>query len=164
MPHRLADLLHLQTIRGKLILLSMVGLLTAAALVVVLIIYQQQRLIRNEWASSLSAQALLVATNSQAALAFSDRREATRLLSAVASNPSILQARLVIGNPGQVFAQYLKPGSPPASDVSYHSQDGVTFTQDTLLAWAEVPGTEPYPARVELTASLDVMHLSLIHI
>ena len=162
MPHRLADLLHLQTIRGKLILLSMVGLLTAAALVVVLIIYQQQRLIRNEWASSLSAQALLVATNSQAALAFSDRREATRLLSAVASNPSILQARLVIGNPGQVFAQYLKPGSPPASDVSYHSQDGVTFTQDTLLAWAEVPGTEPYPARVELTASLDVMHQAVM--
>lgn len=159
---RMADLLHLKTIRGKLILLSTGGLLTAAVLVFLLIIYQQQRLIRNEWASSLSAQALLVATNSQAALAFSDRSEATRLLSAVASNPSILHARLVIGQPGEVFAQYLKPGGSPAPAGTDHRKEGVAFSQGTLLAWAEVPGTESNPARVELTASLDVMQQAVI--
>jgi hypothetical protein len=82
--------LHPDSIRSKLVLLASVSLLLAVMLVFALSVFQQQRLIQNEWRESLSAQARMIAINSQAAVSFSDRAEASRLLSAVKSNPSIL--------------------------------------------------------------------------
>ena len=84
--------LHPDSIRSKLVLLASASLLLAVILVFSLGVFQQQRLIQNEWTESLTAQARMIAINSQAAVSFSDRAEANRLLSAVKSNPSILRA------------------------------------------------------------------------
>ena len=159
----LLRLLRPQTIRDKLIVLSTGGLLIASVFVFALVTYQQQRLIRSEWADSLSAQAVLVATTSEAALAFSDRVEARRLLSAVANNPSLIRARLLTGQPEQVFAQYLRPGGAALpQQAPPYAQRQVQFSDGVLVAWAKVPGTGENPAWVELTASLDVMRQAVI--
>ncbi len=154
-----------QTIRGKLMLLSAGGLLIGVMLVFMLMLYQQQRLIRNEWADSLTAQARLIATNSQAALAFQDRAEAGRLLGVVDTNPMILRARLIAGKDQLVFAEYVRAGLPegrvtvqsPVPDRQARFADGL------LTVWAAVPGAQDDPARVELVASLEAMRETELH-
>ena len=166
MPRHLARFLRPRTIRGKLMLLSASGLLTAVVVVFALILYQQQRLIKDEWAASLSAQARLVATDSQAALAFMDRHEADRLLSAVESNPSILRARLTIGDDRRVFAEFVRPESERYLSAALPEQEAgtdVRFGDRLMTVWAVVPGTNEARAQVELTTSLDTMHQALLH-
>ncbi len=152
-----------RSIRGRLVQLTTTTLLLAAVLFFALSVFQQQRLIRNEWKESLLAQARLVATNSQAALAFEDKAEATRLLAAVQSNPTILRARLLVGD-GQVFAQY-RSRTLGAEDLPSWPQTtlGQVYVADgRMTVWAPVPGTADALALVELTASLDVM-LAALH-
>ncbi len=148
-----------QTIRGKLMLLSISGLLIGLALVFILILYQQQRLIHDEWADSLMAQARLIATNSQAALAFQDRAEAGRLLGVVDANPMILRARLLAGREQQVFAEYVRAGLPEAvmAVQTARPDSQARFADGLLTVWADVPGAQDDQARVELVASLEVM-------
>jgi len=150
-----------RTIRGRLALLSSGSLLLAVLLVFALILYQQQRLIRNEWADSLTAQARLVATNSQAALAFMDRLEAARLLGAVESNPSVRRARLLIGPERLVFAEFARPQASglPAVEVPAAGR-GAHFGAGLLTVWAPIPGDEA--SVVELTASLDIMRQAML--
>ncbi|MEW6164719.1 MAG: response regulator [Pseudomonadota bacterium] len=156
----LAQLLHPRTIRGKLALLSLGALLLAVALVFAFTLIQQQRLIRSEWAASIAAQARLIATNSQAAVAFLDRNEAQRLLGAVDSNPAILRARLLLGDGGKPFAEFARPalGKPLELPVPPNGA-GVQFVGSRLMAWAPVPGNE---AVVELTVSLEAMHGAML--
>jgi signal transduction histidine kinase/DNA-binding response OmpR family regulator/HPt (histidine-containing phosphotransfer) domain-containing protein len=150
-----------RTIRSRLALLSSGSLLLAVLLVFALILYQQQRLIRNEWADSLTAQARLVATNSQAALAFMDRLEAARLLGAVESNPSVLRARLLVGNERLVFAEFVRPQIVALPPVAVPDPGhGANFGAGLLTVWARVPGDEV--SVVELTASLDVMRQAML--
>jgi len=160
--------LHLRTIRSKLLLLFSTSLLLAFVLVFGLSVYQQQRLIRNEWAAALTAQARLVAINSQAALAFQDRKEAERLLGAVESNPSIVQARLLTGKDREVFATYLRPETsiPPVPDVPAAGM-GEYFSGGMLTVHVDVPGTDAgteagTEAVVELIASLDAMRQAIL--
>ncbi|CAL95019.1 response regulator [Azoarcus olearius] len=155
---RLSDLLHPETIRGKLMVLSVAGLLIGVVLVFALIVYQQQRLIRNEWADSLNAQARLIATNSEAALAFQDRSEAARLLAAVQSNPFILRARLLVGPDGAVFAQYDRGDADPIPDMPDAAGDGgAHFAEGWLIVQSRVRTGDGSDARVELVASLESM-------
>ena len=148
------------TIHGKLALLFTGAIVAAVAVVFLLILYQQQRLIRSEWMASLGAQARLVATNSQAALDFMDRREAERLLRAVESNASIRQVRLLVGDEG-VFAEFVRPGMAavsglpqPPGGVGSHFGDGL------LAVWTPVPGVDG--ARIELVASLEAMEQAVL--
>lgn len=152
--------LHPHSIRMKLMLLSCLSLVLAVVLVFFLSIYQQQRLISRAWEQTLAAQALLVATNSQAALAFEDRIEAYRLLGAVQSNPSVLRARLII-NKDQVFAEYRAPGREDVLEDVAPTASGTHIAHGLITVWATVPGLTTAESRVELTASLDVLHQAL---
>ncbi|MBY0465416.1 MAG: response regulator [Burkholderiales bacterium] len=151
-----------RSIRGRLVQLITTTLLLAAVLFFALSVFQQQRLIRNEWREALLAQARLVATNSQAALAFEDKAEAVRLLAAVQSNPSILRARLVQSN-GQVFAEFLSsaPGTGNLPSWPQTTLGQVYVADGRMTVWTPVPGTSDAVVLVELTASLDVMQAAL---
>lgn len=159
MPRSFTDLLHPETIRGKLMVLSVAGLLFGVVLVFALIIHQQQRLIRNEWADSLSAQARLIATNSEAALAFQDHAEAGRLLAVVQVNPFILRARLLAGPDRMVFAEYTRDGAPPIppSPAVRAGGSDAHFAEGWLMVHAPVRSGDNGQAWVELVASLDAM-------
>ena len=146
------------TLSGKLVLLSTSSLILATVLVFMLVSYQQQRLLRAEWVDSLSAQANLIATNSQAAIAFGDSIEANRILAAVKSNPVILLARMRLSD-GRAFAGYNRPGETgqATTSIGSHRVSGHRFTEDTLTVWAPVREGENIRATVELVASLAPM-------
>ncbi|HRK39644.1 MAG TPA: response regulator [Burkholderiaceae bacterium] len=151
-----------RSIHGRLVQLTTTILLLAATLFFALSVFQQQRMIRNEWRDSMLSQARLVATNSQAALAFEDKAEAARLLAAVQSNPSILRARL-LSSTGEVFAQFTRdvPEARQLLDLMADTPRQVFVADDRMTVWAPVPGSPEAPALVELTASLDVMQSAL---
>ncbi len=154
LPH----FLHPRYIRGKLLLLTVSGLVAAMLTIFVLIVYQQQRLIQNEWQESLYAQVRLVAINSEAALAFVDHNEAQRLLHAVESNPSILRARILIGPASDVFAEYVRGDA-----ISLASEQGSFWLGvGESLHTVSVPVPNTTDASVELVASLDTIHSTII--
>lgn len=153
--------LHPNSIRSKLVLLASTSLMLGVVLVFALGLFQQQRLIQNEWSSSLTAQARLIAVNSQAAVSFADQSEARRLLASLASNLSILRARLVTKN-GQIFAEYQSSKPDPMLVVVPYTPGRVHIENGIMTVWAVIPGFEADEARIELTASLEVMRAALL--
>ncbi len=146
---------QLDTLSGKLVLLSTVSLFFATVLVFLLVSYQQQRLLRFEWAESMAAQAQLIATNSEAAIAFRDSDEANRLLAAVKNNPVIQHARMRLLD-GRIFARFDRVDAEPltTSAVSVNQPSGHYFNADTLTVWAPVKEGDTVHATIELVASL----------
>lgn len=144
------------TLGGKLVFLSSASLVLAAVLVFALITYQQQRLMRAEWLESLSAQASLIATNSMAAVSFSDRIEAGRLLAAVASSPAVIRARLILPD-GETFASFARTDDVIERPTPT-SSSGHAFDSSTLTVWMPVREGQKEQATVELTSSLEPMH------
>jgi signal transduction histidine kinase/DNA-binding response OmpR family regulator/HPt (histidine-containing phosphotransfer) domain-containing protein len=152
------NLLAPRGIRGKLVLLTVGTLLLAVFMIFTLFIYQQQRLLRVEWTQSLGAQARLLATSSQAAIAFMDRQEANRLLGSVQSNPAVLHARLLTPE-GETFAQFTRAGhdgSVMATGLS--GLEGYRIDPETLTVWASSPSEFALPATVALVVSREEMH------
>jgi two-component system sensor histidine kinase/response regulator len=145
----------LDTLSGKLVLLSTVSLIFATVLVFLLVSFQQQRLLRFEWAESMAAQAQLIATNSEAAIAFKDADEAIRLLAAVKNNPVIQHARLRLLD-GRIFARFDRDAAEPltTSAVNVNKPSGHYFDADTLTVWAPVKEGDTVQATIELVASL----------
>lgn len=157
-----AEMWQAPSIRSRLRLLSLSVLLITVMLVFVVMQEQQRRLLQQETTESVTAQARLMAINSQAALAFRDRREAGRLLAAVESNPAVLRARLLVGSSDRVFAQYVRGSHVAVSNWPIPPLgDGWRVDNRLLTVWAPVPGQEIEPATVELTVSLDGMRRSL---
>lgn len=146
---------HLDTLSGKLVLLSTVSLIFATVLVFLLVSFQQQRLLRFEWAESMAAQAQLIATNSEAAIAFKDADEANRLLAAVKNNPVIQHARMRLLD-GRIFARFDR--HPTEAEIQRPlvagKPSGHYFDADTLTVWAPVKEGDTVQATVELVASL----------
>lgn len=156
------------SVSGKLVILSGVSLVFASLIVFLLVSLQQQRMLRAEGVASLTSQANLIATNSQAAIAFEDAGEAKRLLDALKTNPVILHASMQLPD-GRVFAQFRRSGSatPPANTASPASTaktqaSGHQFTDDTLVVWAPVMEGERVQASIELVASLETMHQAFV--
>ncbi|HRP67351.1 MAG TPA: response regulator [Thauera sp.] len=146
------------TLGGRLLLLGSLSLVAAASLVFALMSLQQQRLLRSEWAASLSAQAELIATNSMAAVSFGDAAEAHRLLSALSSSRFILDGRIVLAD-GSVFARHADEAQPrPGREfipAIRPTLAGHVFNEHSITVWAPVfEGSRPV-ARVELLASLE---------
>lgn len=157
--NKLFGLLRLpDTLSGKLVILSSVSLVFATVLVFLLVSLQQQRLLRAEWVESLTSQATLIATNSQAALAFGDAEEAGRLLDAVKTNPVILHARLryIDGRTLALF-QRNEAADSNQTELDKPTPEGHRFTDDTLIVWAPVMEGESVQASVKLVASLQPM-------
>lgn len=147
------------TLTARLMLATAGALILAVALVFVLITYQQQRLLRAEWLGSLTAQANLVATNSTAAVSFSDAIEARRLLAALASSQSVLGARLVLPG-GTTFARFsaAPADTPPAPNVARDTLSGHVFDRDSVTVWAPVREGAKVLATVELESTLAPLH------
>ncbi|ENO84562.1 ATP-binding protein, partial [Thauera linaloolentis] len=148
------------TLGGRLNLLGAAALVVATLLVFALMSLQQQRLLRAESVASLSAQAALIASNSRAAVAFSDRREADQLLQALSASPLILEARIVLPD-HSLLAAYRRDGhAPGASAGAPDGSSGHRFSNDTLTVWAPVLEGQQLAARLEVVASLE--HLNQV--
>ncbi len=157
-------LLDPDSLRQKLLRRTTLALLLAGALIFALVSHQQSRSLRAEWADSLSAQARLIATNSRAALSFLDRIEATYLLAAAETNPSIQRARLFDAE-GRLFAEYQRAGAPPMPEPGLAAGAPPRFEAGSMRIRAEVRDLDPVRGQgighVELLVSLDVLQAAL---
>jgi len=148
------------SIRNKLILLSVSFLLVTVLLVFLLVYHQQKQLLQTQLAESMSAQARLLATNTQAAIAFLDRREADRLLSSLAVNPAVDVGYAVLTN-GSVLAKFERDAdlglTIPAGDESTRFLDQhLLIRQPIHLAGQDKPA-----GRIELLVSLEQYHQTM---
>jgi signal transduction histidine kinase/HPt (histidine-containing phosphotransfer) domain-containing protein/ActR/RegA family two-component response regulator len=155
----LANLLHrwllpTPSIRNKLVLLSFSLLLVVIGLVFLLVFHQQKRLLQTQLAESMTAQARLLATNTQAAIAFLDRLEAERLLSSLVVNPAVDVGVAVLAD-GTVLARYRRD---PNSDHKVPSgKESIEFTDQHLIIREpiQLAGQETIAGRIELLVSLE---------
>jgi signal transduction histidine kinase/DNA-binding response OmpR family regulator len=153
-------LLPAPTIRNKLVALSFAFLLFAVGLVFLLVFTQQRQQLQAQWNDSMTAQARLLASNLQAAVAFADDREASRLLDSLAVNPTVLAARLVLADGKQLGAYRAANRSIPAFP---ENAGGSRFLDDVLVVRTPILLDEDQPAaaHVELLVSLEQYHLTL---
>ena len=161
MPSILQRLIH-GSIRGKLVALTFGFLLLTVGLVFLLVYVQQKSLLQSQWAGSIQAQARLLASNSQAAIAFLDAREEGRLLASLASNPAIIAGRIILPD-GKVFAEYIQdPAHPPR----YPDVNAAGRFDDAQLLIREpvtLPNQKETAAHVELLVSLAQYHDTMRH-
>ncbi|NHC06271.1 ATP-binding protein [Azonexus fungiphilus] len=155
-----AQLMPAPTIRNKLVALSFLFLLTVVGMVFVLVFTQQKHLLQSQWAGSMAAQARLLASNLQAATAFSDRREAARLLESLAVNPAIVAGRVMLAD-GSILGEYHRPGesSPafPDGDESQLFADGYLLVREPI----RLDGQTTAGGRIELQVSLAQYHTTM---
>ncbi|MDE2440379.1 MAG: response regulator [Betaproteobacteria bacterium] len=145
------------TIRNKLVALSFSFLLIVVVLVFWLVYSQQRHLLQTEWSESMTAQARLLANNSQAALAFGDAREAERLLGSLAINPVIAASRTLLPN-GHVLAEYRRPD---ASTLPFPSNPATASLIDDYLLVREpiqLAGQNSPVGWIEMLVSLEQFH------
>nr|MBL8411083.1 response regulator [Dechloromonas sp.] len=155
-----AFVLPAPSIRNKLVAIFFSFLLITVSLVFLLVYQQQKQLLQTQLTEAMTAQARLLATNSQAAVAFADRREADRLLASLAINPMIEAGRAVL-NDATVLASYAAhPKSPPTfpmgSESALFTPRHLVIREPIRLAGQELPA-----GRIELMVSLSQYHQTM---
>ncbi|RIX47611.1 MAG: response regulator [Rhodocyclales bacterium GT-UBC] len=147
-------LLPTPSIRNKLVLLSFSLLLVIIGLVYLLVFHQQKRLLQTQLGESMTAQARLLATNSQAAVAFLDRLEAERLLSSLVVTPAVEVGIAVLAD-GTVLARYRR--DPERDRKIPAGSDSIEFTDTHLIVREAIRlvGQEKVAGRIELLVSLE---------
>ncbi|HSG24274.1 MAG TPA: ATP-binding protein, partial [Azonexus sp.] len=129
-------------------------------LVFLLVYSQQKQLLQTQWAESMAAQARLLATNSQAAVAFFDKREADRLLSSLAINPAVEAGRTLLSD-GKTLAVYQR--NPKAAQSFPTDLEGPLFINDYLVIQEpiQLAGQATPAGRIELVVSLAQYHQTM---
>ena len=145
------------SIRNKLVALSFSFLLITVGLIFLLIHVQQKGLLQTQWSESMSAQARLIASNSQAAVAFLDQREEERLLASLAISPTIQAGRTILPD-GKILASYQRTPAVPET-----FPDGATrllFLDNRLIIREPIlpAGQGEAIGQVELIVSLAQYH------
>jgi signal transduction histidine kinase/HPt (histidine-containing phosphotransfer) domain-containing protein len=142
------------TIRNKLVALSFSFLLITIGLVFLLFYTQQKQLLQTQWAESMAAQARLLATNSEAAVAFLDRREADRLLASLASNPAVEAGWSTLADEKPLAVYQRNPKSPRARPGGTQMQQ---FMDDYLIIREpiQLSGKSKPAGHIELLVSLE---------
>jgi diguanylate cyclase (GGDEF)-like protein/PAS domain S-box-containing protein len=85
----------------------------------------------------LTALADTLGANTGASLAFNDQRTATEILSALATEPSVLIACLY-DNQGRIFAEFRSAGAPPTLVLPARRGDGAYFDGESLTLFRGV--------------------------
>ncbi|MDP3636960.1 MAG: ATP-binding protein, partial [Azonexus sp.] len=148
------------TIRNKLVVLSFSFLLITVGLVFLLVYSQQKQLLQTQWTESMAAQARLLATNSQAAVAFFDKREADRLLSSLAINPAVEAGRIQLSD-DKTLAVYQR--HPEAAQPFPTDLERPLFINDyrVIQAPIQLAGQAAPAGRIELVVSLAQYHQTM---
>jgi signal transduction histidine kinase len=115
--------------------------------------------LRRETLASLEGQALIVAMNSGAPLAFADRNSAAEALSAFRARPSVESATLFDVN-GARFAEYRREASPVAAAGGHVPRGG--FLERWYRHRAAVEDQGQLLGRIEVVYDLSELHRHLL--
>lgn len=118
------------SIRRKLITAMMLTSTTVLVLAGVSLVLYDVASFRQSLVHNLSIRAEILAANSTAALAFDNRDDATQVLAALRSDPSMVMAALY-DRQGHLFATY--PAQAPAAAQTAPSRQGHWFERSALV-------------------------------
>jgi len=114
------------------------------------------------WLSrEMSTQALLIASNSTAALSFNDRESAAELLRGLKGESSIVAARL-ISLDGRDFAEFVRPGGSPRWIRPIPGTHGCRFAEGRLIAVQPIVLAGQTIGTLYLESELTEMYVRLI--
>ncbi len=153
---------HKYSIRAKLTLIivsiSMITLLLAASLFTLTQLREQEYIL----GENLTAVAKITGGNVQAALAFEDVNDATKILSDLENDPRITAAGIYNKN-NRLFASYSRLQNTP-SVFELPEQDGYFFEarQLHLLHTIYLEGENEFIGKVYIQASLDLLYEQLM--
>src|SRR5918996_1654198 len=99
------------SIKHKLTLVIMITSIVAVLVSCGSFILYDQRVERSELGEELDNLAAIIASNSTAAISFSDQGSANEILSALRARANIMAACIYTAD-GKVFATYVRPGEP----------------------------------------------------
>lgn len=122
-------------IKKKMMWISMSTILLALIFVSVELIIGELIFYRNHLLEEITTQAKIIGTNSAAALAFNDSRDAQEILSALHAEPNIIYAILYDKN-NKIFAKYLRnlhqqdyPQIAPSEEGYHFGTNHLVLTQ-----------------------------------
>jgi signal transduction histidine kinase/ActR/RegA family two-component response regulator len=101
-----------RSVRGKLMSVIFVTTATALVLAGIAMMLRDLTVYRHDWDNEIRGEAQIVALATAPALAFDDRRLATRNLGTLRANNAVLAAGLYKAD-GSLYAEYVRPGEAP---------------------------------------------------
>ncbi len=145
------------SIRNKLVGYSYAFLLIVVLLIFLVVYLQQKHLLQTQWGDSMSAQARLLASNSEAATAFLDKRDASRLLASLSLSPAIQASRIVLTD-GSTLAEFRR--LPSFAEPFPGGRQHRIFLDDYLIIREPIQpyGQSTPDGHVEMIVSLDQYH------
>ncbi len=148
------------SIRNKLVGYSYAFLLVVVLVIFLVVYLQQKHLLQAQWRDSMSAQARLLANNSEAAVAFLDKRDAGRLLASLSLSPAIQASRILLAD-GATLAEFRR--STTFTEPFPHGEQRQLFLDDYLIIREPIqpPGQSAPDGRIELIVSLDQYHQTM---
>ena len=157
LAHLNAALRPRPSIRNKLVGYSYAFLLVVVLVIFLVVYLQQKHLLQTQWVESMSAQARLLANNSEAAVAFLDKRDAGRLLASLSLSPSIQASRIVLAD-GSTLAEFRRLTT--FAEPFPSGEQRQVFLDDYLIIREPIlPHGQSAPdGRVELIVSLVQYH------
>lgn len=125
------------TIKRKLIAVIMLASTMSLILVGTAFIFWQWFTLRQSMVRSLSMQARVIASNSEASITFEDPKDANNLLHALRTEPSIVFGGIYTLN-GKIFAGYLRQGIKRKLEPDQIQISGYEFGDDLLTVYEPV--------------------------
>jgi PAS domain S-box-containing protein len=146
-------------IRQKLMVIILITCSAALSLMAVLYLFFEYYSFRKTEQSKISALAIVVASNSSAALAFDSPQDATEILSALRADNNI-QAACLYDSQGKLFACYQQNASqevlPPKPGV-----EGYVFQDDFIEGFQPVRQQNLYLGTLYIRSSIEGLHKQL---
>jgi signal transduction histidine kinase len=148
------------SLKHKLVGIIMLTCLSALALVGVVFSAWEWTALRHTMVQDLAAHAEILADSCKASITFHDPADASASLRSVSAVGSILVA-CVYTSDGELFATYVRKGTPVVLPRPEMRRDGHRFTWDSLLVTRPVLLDGEQIGTVCLKESLDPMYLRL---
>ena len=131
------QLLHLRSIRHKLLLMVLVANFTTLIIAGSILLYHDFMQYRDGRASELSSLAAVLSQGSITSLEFDDARVANENLAQLSANPNIVAAAIYT-NKSHLFASYLQKQSTKIELPPAPTSDSVQFNQGELMVFKRI--------------------------
>lgn len=124
---------HRMTIRRKLVAIMMLICIFSLATAGIAFVVWSLRMYRQTIADNLLTTATMIASQTQAAVAFDDPKDAEKTLAALKAQSAIVEADIHSKN-GKHFASYSRDGGKAARNDLPIARRGYSFESDSILA------------------------------
>ena len=145
------------SIKQKLMLISIVTTFMALFLASIVLVANEYVSFRHSLVTTMEIQARMIGSNSTAALAFNNPKDASEILSALSVSPNIVQA-VILGADGQVFARYKRNFQDSDYMPGHVEKQGYHYTSDWLNVYEPIILDRESIGTIHLQTDLEEMY------